>query len=205
MIEEIYRDDDFLVVNKPAGLLCVPGLSSSDNLFDRVKQQYPNARVVHRLDMATSGLVVFPLHYEAQKAMGRLFETRRVSKSYRAILHGVLTTSSGEVCLPLICDWEKRPKQKVCWRHGKLALTRFTVECVDVKKAETSVRLFPVTGRTHQLRVHMQALGHPIQGDALYSGAASEEISRLMLHAETLEFVQPLSQRPLTLQAPCSF
>ena len=206
MIEEIYRDADLLVVKKPAGLLCVPGLSSPDNLFDRVKSAYPNARVVHRLDMATSGLVIFALHYEAQKALNKLFETRSIGKCYKALLKGVMASSKGEICLPLLCDWDNRPKQKVCWQRGKPALTHFKVEHIDAGKQTTCVSLYPVTGRTHQLRVHMQALGHAILGDALYLSQESEhEFGRLMLHAETLSFRQPLSGTLLNLEAPCPF
>ncbi len=206
MISEIYRDADLLVVAKPAGLLCVPGLSSPDNLFDRVKRIHPNARVVHRLDMATSGLVIFALHYDAQKALGRLFETRSIRKRYKALISGVMTSAGGEVCLPLLCDWENRPRQKVCWQRGKNALTRFEVESVNRAERTTRVCLYPVTGRTHQLRVHMQALGHGILGDALYVGEESEKrFGRLMLHAESLGFRHPLSGAPLELHSPCPF
>lgn len=206
MIEEIYRDSDIMVVNKPEGLLCVPGLSSPDNLFDQVKKRYPNARVVHRLDMATSGLVLFALHYEAQKALSGLFERRRIKKSYQALLQGSLTSVAGEVCMPIICDWDKRPKQKICWHSGKSALTHFRVESVDAHGEKTRVRLYPITGRTHQLRIHMQALGYPILGDALYLHEQSEhEFGRLMLHAEQLIFEHPFSGVTLDLRAPCPF
>ncbi len=204
MIQEIYRDPDLLVVAKPPGLLCVPGLVSPDNLFDRVKQVQPNARVVHRLDMATSGLVIFALHYNAQKALGKLFESRRIHKCYKAVVDGIPDSTKGEICLPLLCDWENRPRQKICWREGKTALTRFEVEHINLGSQTTSVRLYPVTGRTHQLRVHMQAVGHAIRGDTLY-GPDSPVEQRLMLHAETLEFRQPLSGLELNLRAPCPF
>jgi tRNA pseudouridine32 synthase/23S rRNA pseudouridine746 synthase len=206
MLTEIYRDQDLVIVSKPSGLLCVPGLSSPDNLFDQVKETYPNARVVHRLDMATSGLVIFALHYEAQKALGRLFEHKHIHKRYKALVDGLMADAAGEVCLPIVCDWEKRPKQKVCWQTGKQALTRFRVEKVYTDSNYTRVTLHPVTGRTHQLRVHMHALGHGILGDALYLGEASQEQhGRLMLHAEHLAFQQPLSGKPLSIEAPCPF
>lgn len=206
MIDEIYRDTHIIAVNKPAGLLCVPGLSSPDNLFDRVKAKHPNARVVHRLDMATSGLVLFALGYEAQKALSGLFERRRIEKSYQALLQGSLRCVAGEVCMPIMTDWEKRPKQKICWHSGKSALTHFRVESTEVRSEITRVKLYPITGRTHQLRIHMQALGYPILGDALYLHEQSEkEFGRLMLHAERLVFEHPLSGDMLDLRAPCPF
>lgn len=206
MITEIYRDSDLLVVAKPAGLLCVPGLISPHNLFDQVKQTYPNARVVHRLDMATSGLVIFALNYNAQKALGKMFESRSIAKVYKALLHGILPASGGEVCLPLLCDWDNRPRQKICWHQGKAALTRFQVEDTNTTDQTTRVSLYPHTGRTHQLRVHMQAMGHAILGDALYlSEESAAAWGRLMLHAEKLRFRHPLSGKPLNLYAPCPF
>lgn len=205
MLEEIYRDDHLLVVNKPADLLCVPGLSSPDNLFDRAKALYPNARIVHRLDMGTSGLVIFALHYAAQKAMSSRFEKRQVAKSYAAVVNGVMASQAGEVSLPLVCDWENRPRQKVCWQTGKSALTRYKVLSADPQAERSRIALFPYTGRTHQLRVHMQSLGHTIVGDELYGKIAAGFPSRLMLHAERLEFAHPVTDEELRLTAPAPF
>lgn len=190
--EIVYADDTLLVVNKPAGLLTVPGRGpeKQDCLINRLLVPYPNARIVHRLDQATSGLVLIPLGYEAQKHLARQFEQRTVHKRYTAVVGGVVEADTGEVDLPLICDWPNRPRQKVDYTDGKKALTRYRVlqRGADV----TRVALEPVTGRSHQLRVHMQALGHPILGDNLYATpeylAASE---RLLLHATAIAFSHP--------------
>lgn len=203
-IDPVYEDEHLLIVNKPAGLLCVPGLSDPDNLHDRVLKHNPNARVVHRLDMATSGLVIFALNHPAQKAMGKLFENRKIHKEYIAVLYGILTASFGEIELPLICDWEKRPKQKVDWDKGKSAFTQY--ERIHINDESTRVILRPITGRTHQLRVHMLALGHPILGDNFYFLNGSDSISdRLHLHAWQLRFKHPISGTPLTIQCPPEF
>lgn len=163
MVHIVYQDPDLLVVDKPAKLLCVPGLSEPDNLFDRLVPDWPNLRVVHRLDMATSGLVVFALHYQAQRALSQLFERRQVHKQYAAVVHGRVGAQYGEIELPLSCDWPNRPRQQVDWLAGKKARTLFRV---DRRSTEHSfLQLFPITGRSHQLRVHCQALGHPIVGD----------------------------------------
>ncbi len=190
--EIVYADEALLVVNKPAGLLTVPGRGpeKQDCLINRLLPHYPNARIVHRLDQATSGLVLIPLGYEPQKHLARQFEQRQVHKRYIAVVGGRLAPDTGEVDLPLICDWPNRPRQKVDYTEGKSALTRFRV----VSRAAdcTRVELEPVTGRSHQLRVHMQALGHPILGDNLYASdaylAASE---RLLLHATSIAFTHP--------------
>lgn len=190
----LWRDDDFIVLNKPAGLLSVPGKAPEhkDSLILRVQRALPSARVVHRLDMATSGIIVMALHKEAQGKLGQQFERRQVTKHYRARVFGQMETDAGEVALPLRCDWPNRPKQMVCTEQGKSALTRFQV--VSRNANTTDVQLFPVTGRSHQLRVHMQQLGHPILGDRLYGTADSIAAApRLLLHAEFIAFRHPLT------------
>ena len=151
--EIIYADDTLLVVNKPAGLLTVPGRGpeKQDCLINRLLVPYPNARIVHRLDQATSGLVLIPLGYEAQKHLARQFEQRLVHKCYTAVVGGVMADEAGEVDLPLICDWPNRPRQKVDYTDGKAALTRYRV--LQRSAEATRVALEPVTGRSHQLRV----------------------------------------------------
>ncbi len=173
-IEIVYQDNDFVVANKPSGLLCVPGLSEPDNLFDRVKCQYANARVVHRLDMPTSGLVIFALHHEAQKQMGKLFELRQVRKTYSAKVYGELQALCGEIESPLICDWPNRPKQKIDWLSGKPASTFFEKQEYLSEENVTRIKLYPHSGRTHQLRVHMLQIGHPILGDQFYACEAAK-------------------------------
>ncbi|WP_045859993.1 RluA family pseudouridine synthase [Teredinibacter purpureus] len=199
-MEIVYQDDDLIVINKPSGLLTVPGLSSPENALDQLKSEYPNARVVHRLDMGTSGLVIFAKHYDAQRAMGKIFEQRKIKKRYTAIVNGIMSVKGGEIRSKLICDWDNRPKQKIDWLTGKPSLTHFDVLSTDTAKNCSRLALYPHTGRSHQLRVHMLQIHHVILGDPLYGCpdtiAAS---SRLLLHATQLEFEQPLSKKALNL------
>jgi tRNA pseudouridine32 synthase/23S rRNA pseudouridine746 synthase len=200
-----YVDDHLLVVMKPAGLLSVPGRGEDkqDCLLSRVRGRYPDALIVHRLDMATSGLLVLARNDAAHRALSRMFALRQVQKRYVALLAGRLEHASGIVDLPLITDWPNRPRQKVDVDLGKPSLTRYRLLSYD-RAADTSrVSLEPETGRSHQLRVHMQSLGHPILGDELYgSGAVA---SRLMLHAAALGFIHPMDQRPLSFVSEPEF
>lgn len=204
IIDIVYQDDDFIAVNKPAELLCVPGLSDPSNLFDQVKQTMPNARVVHRLDMSTSGLVLFALHHEAQKQLGKSFEHRQIKKSYVAIVSGIVQAECGDIESKLICDWPNRPKQKIDWLNGKPASTYFQVDHRDIEQQVTRMILKPHTGRTHQLRVHMQQIGHPIVGDRLYNIECSKA-KRMCLHAEQLVFKHPLTEQLIQLTANPNF
>lgn len=203
-VEVIYRDDDYAVINKPPGLLSVPGLVSPDNAFDQIASLYPNARIVHRLDMATSGLLVFALHYQAQKHLSKQFERRQVRKGYRALLQGLLMTNAGEIHSPLICDWPNRPKQKIDWLGGKPASTLFRLLVREPESNTSYVALTPLTGRSHQLRVHMLQLGHPIVGDSLYGNRQTRQPSRMYLHASELCF-HTESGLELELSCPPSF
>ena len=204
MIHIIHEDDDLVVVNKPSGLLCVPGLSDPNNLFDQVKDYNPNARTVHRLDMGTSGLVIFAKHYEAQKRTSKLFEKREVKKDYIARVNGLVRESFGEIQSPMICDWPNRPKQMIHWLNGKQAFTVYRV--LQRFSDSTLVKLFPHTGRTHQLRLHMLQIGHPILGDAFYHLAGSENLAeRLLLHARKLSFSHPFTKQSIKLEAPADF
>lgn len=204
----VYRDHDLLIVDKPPGLLTVPGRGpeKQDSAFTRVLEQYPGALVVHRLDMATSGLLMFALSREVQSYLGRLFSSRRVSKGYEAIVAGSPEADEGMVELPLIADWPNRPRQKVDCERGKPAVTRWQVVARDTSAGTTRLRLMPVTGRTHQLRVHMMAIGHPIAGDELYGGAVSAELAtRLMLHARRLSFPHPRHGEPTVVETSVPF
>ena len=203
-----YSDDDLLVVNKPHDLLTVPGRGplNQDCLISRLLQTHPNARIVHRLDYATSGLVIIPLSYEAQKSLSKQFQQRSTAKQYSAVVQGVIHEDSGHIDLPLICDWPNRPMQMVDFEHGKTAQTDFTVLSRDTNRNCTRVKLKPITGRSHQLRVHMLALGHPIWGDRFYAtGSALVASPRLLLHAETISFDHPASGDRITIAAPPSF
>jgi len=201
--ELIHRDGALLVANKPAGMLAVPGRGpdKQDCLSARIQKSFPDALIVHRLDMATSGLIVFARGEEMQRKLSRLFHDRKVHKRYVAIVEGRLD-EAGEIDLPLIADWPNRPKQKVDHAEGKHSLTRYRLLAYDAASDTSRVELEPVTGRTHQLRVHLADIGHPIVGDALYGGRASE---RLMLHASALSFVHPLNQQLLELRCESPF
>ncbi|MGH8053262.1 MAG: RluA family pseudouridine synthase [Stenotrophomonas sp.] len=187
-----YIDEALLVVEKPTGLLSVPGRlpELQDCLISRLQAVYPDALTVHRLDQVTSGLMLYARGKQMQIALSGQFEKRLVSKRYEAVLEGLLEGESGEVTLPLIGDWPNRPKQKVDVELGKPALTRWRVLARDFPAQRTRVELEPVTGRTHQLRVHMASLGHPIVGDALYDAAPAQ---RVHLHACRLAFTHPVT------------
>ena len=238
-LDLIYCDESLLVVNKPAGLLAVPGRGADkqDNMTSRVQSEFPDALIVHRLDMATSGLLVLARGMEIHRRISRLFRERLVVKHYVAVVAGKVKPANiqcspsltlpqggrgrlpllppglatphatcravdcvlsvegweggwGEIDLPLIGDWPNRPKQRVDSSIGKPSLTRYRLLAYDAHTNTSRLDLEPVTGRTHQLRVHMAAIGHPIAGDGLYGG---QEAERLMLHACSLGFAHPRS------------
>ena len=199
----VHLDDHLIALDKPAGLLSVPGKGAAlaDCLEARVRSRYPEALTVHRLDRDTSGLVVMALTPAAQRHLGLQFERRKLAKTYVAVVSGVVEADEGEIALPLIADWPNRPLQKVCFEHGKPALTRWRV--LERGPSSTRLQLEPHTGRSHQLRVHMKELGHPILGDPMYGEAAAAE--RLMLHAHTLELHHPADGQRLMLEAPVPF
>ena len=205
-LDIIYQDDHLVVLNKQSGILSVPGrlAEHQDCLQHRVMSVLPTATIVHRLDMATSGIIVMALNKAAHVDISRQFEKRQTQKSYLARIYGQLSETSGEVDLPLICDWPNRPKQKVDFEHGKKALTKYQL---IAQESETAlVELTPVTGRSHQLRVHMLSLGHPIIGDRLYAHDKALALSnRLQLHAKSLTLAHPVTKEILTFTAPCAF
>ena len=203
--ELIYCDSSLLVVNKPAGLLSVPGRGADkqDCLSSRLQQEFPDALVVHRLDMATSGLMVFARGAEIQSRLSQMFREREVGKRYVAVVAGKMESPTGEVNLPIVADWPKRPLRKIDAKHGKPSLTRYRSLAHDAESNISRVELEPVTGRTHQLRLHMTAIGHPILGDALYGNATSA--ARLLLHASMLSFAHPLSGELLNLVSVAPF
>jgi tRNA pseudouridine32 synthase/23S rRNA pseudouridine746 synthase len=198
-IEALYADATLLVFDKPGGLLAVPGRGADkqDCLSARVQARYPDALIVHRLDMATSGLMVMARGAAAQRALSQAFAARAVSKRYIAVVAGRLEAPPGEwgvIDLPIIVDWPNRPLRIVDHQHGKPSLTRWRVLGYEADCAATRVELEPVTGRSHQLRVHLRALGHPILGDALYAPPEVQaRAGRLLLHAAALGFAHPLT------------
>lgn len=191
----LLETDQFIVVAKPSGLLTVPGRGDdkADCLLSRVQAQFPDAMIVHRLDMSTSGIVVLARGPRYQRALSILFQDRRVAKRYEALVDGPWTgTPRGEIDLPLIADWPNRPKQKIDPLHGRPSLTRYRLLDSDAARGISRMALEPLTGRSHQLRIHMESAGHPIIGDELYGTVASrDKAPRLMLHACAIEFPHP--------------
>jgi tRNA pseudouridine32 synthase/23S rRNA pseudouridine746 synthase len=195
----IHLDAQLIVVDKPAGLLAVPGRHETDCMAARVQALWPDARVVHRLDMATSGLLLFARGDRAQRVLGQAFAARRVDKRYLAVVHGLPAADQGSVELPLAADWPNRPRQVVDAVKGKPALTHWRVLARDTATGTTRLELQPVTGRSHQLRVHLAAIGHAIVGDALYG--RRDGSARLLLHACALAFAHPASGEPLRFES----
>ncbi|MDO9482891.1 MAG: RluA family pseudouridine synthase [Hydrogenophaga sp.] len=213
----VHEDPHLLVLEKPAGLLAVPGKGpdKQDCLSTRAQTRWSDALVVHRLDMATSGLVVMARGIEAQRNLSLAFEERRVHKRYTAVVTGELVNPQPDngwntIDLPLAVDWVNRPRSKVCLETGKPSLTRWRLAeprtPAEHAGIATRVELEPVTGRTHQLRVHLQASGHPIVGDALYATPDQQALSkRLLLHADMLELPHPVTGQMLRFHSPCPF
>ena len=193
----VHADDALLVVDKPPGLLCVPGRAALafDALSLRAQACFPDALIVHRLDMATSGLVLFARGKIMQRLLSTAFAQRQVEKRYVAVVQGLLVEESGAIELPLSADWEHRPRQRVDPVHGKASLTHYRVIARDPLAQTTRLELQPVTGRSHQLRVHLHAIDHAIVGDPLYGNPlVAPAPARLLLHACSLRFTHPLSR-----------
>ena len=210
-IDLLYADDALLVLDKPSGLLAVPGRGADkqDCLVARVQARYPDALIVHRLDMATSGLVVMARGPAAQRALGKAFAAREVKKRYIAVVAGRLEAPPAgweTIDLPIIVDWPNRPRRMIDRQLGKPSLTRWRVLMHDEATRTTRVELEPVTGRSHQLRVHLRELGHPILGDALYAPPDVQALAgRLLLHACSLHFAHPLTGEGLVFEQPAPF
>jgi tRNA pseudouridine32 synthase/23S rRNA pseudouridine746 synthase len=199
----LHEDRDMVVVNKPGGLLSVPGRTPDlfDSVLSRVRETHPNAQAVHRLDLGTSGVLVVATRRKAEAALRVQFQDRLTRKVYLARVSGRVCEDQGRVDLPLVCDWPNRPRQMVCHTTGKPALTEFLVL---ERLAESSLLLLrPHTGRSHQLRVHMASLGHPIVGDNLYGDARQGD--HLLLHASQLGLYHPFSGEWTVFHAPCDF
>lgn len=207
----IYEDAHLLALNKPSGVLSVPGKGADKQAcaWHWALQQYPDALVVHRLDMATSGVLLFARSLECQRALGEAFSQRQVQKRYLAVVAPALPTRMGEwhsIDLPIGFDWEQRPLRKIDLECGKPSQTRYCALPQLPCTSSSRVALEPLTGRTHQLRVHLAAIGHPILGDALYAPPAVQALAaRLLLHAESLAFTHPVTGMPLTIQCAADF
>ena len=206
-LDLVYRDDYIAVVNKPSGLLSVPGNQPQyyDSAMSRVKEKYGFCEPAHRLDMATSGILLFALSKAADRELKRQFREREPKKCYQALVWGHVEQDHGVVELPLICDWENRPRQKICFERGKRAVTFYDV-LQRYPNNTTRVKLTPITGRSHQLRLHMLALGHPILGDKFYAHPQAKALSpRLCLHAESLQIQHPITGETMEFTAPVGF
>ncbi len=203
----VHADDALIAIDKPAGLLSVPGRGAdkADCAASRVQAQFADAQTVHRLDMATSGLLLFARGAAMQRALSVMFEAREVIKHYEAVVEGQVEHDAGEIALPLLADWPRRPRQQVDRLRGKPSLTLYRVLQRDAATHTTRLALQPLTGRTHQLRVHLLAIGHPIAGDALYATGAAPTAGRLMLHATRLELQHPLTSQALVLTSAAPF
>ncbi len=210
----VYEDADLLVLQKPPGLLCVPGRGpdKQDCLSARAQQHWPDALIVHRLDQATSGLVLMARHLDAQRRLSHAFAERQVHKRYQAVVKGLLGEVGeiggawNDIDLPIAADWERRPLRIIDHALGKPSLTRWRALTHDPATQTTRIELEPVTGRTHQLRVHLAAIGHPILGDALYADAATQaQAPRLLLHASDLAFAHPATGAWLALEWAANF
>jgi tRNA pseudouridine32 synthase / 23S rRNA pseudouridine746 synthase len=204
----IHEDESLLAVDKPAGVLAVPGRGADkqDCLASQVQVRWPDALVVHRLDMATSGLMLFARGPGLQRRLSIAFAARQVAKHYVAVVDGRMPAPRGCIELPLVADWPRRPLQRIDTVRGKPSRTDWQVLAVDEQAATTRLALQPLTGRTHQLRVHLAAIGHPILGDALYAPPLVQaRASRLLLHAGELSLAHPLSGLPLQLRCEAPF
>ena len=203
----LYQDAHIMVVNKPSGLLSVPGRlpAHQDSIMTRIQAQFPCAESVHRLAMATSGVLVVALTKEAERELKRQFREREPQKNYVARVWGHPTQDEGLIDLPLICDWPNRPKQKVCFEQGKPAQTAYRVLARD-DDGTARLLLTPITGRSHQLRVHLLAIGHPILGDGFYAPPQALALApRLLLHAQELRIVHPAFGTPMHFRCEAEF
>lgn len=210
-VQAVYEDDDLLVLAKPSGLLCVPGRGpdKQDCLSARAQQRWPGALIVHRLDQATSGLVLMARHLDAQRRLSQAFAESQVHKRYQAVVSGLMGKADDTwhtIDLPIAADWERRPLRVVDHAMGKPSITRWRAVAHDNQTSTTRVELEPLTGRTHQLRVHLAAVGHAIAGDALYADAATQALApRLLLHACHLAFDHPVTGETLSMQLAADF
>ena len=215
-IETIYEDEHLLIINKPSGLLSLSGKNplNKDSVHYRLAQQYPNATMVHRLDFGTSGVMVLALNKRINGHLTRQFQERTVEKTYTAILRGHIIKEEGKINIPITKDIENFPYQKICYTTGKESLSHYKVlEHINTPRS-TRVLFTPHTGRTHQLRIHSQAIGHPILGCDLYGdnvdntnkeGDSKTMAKRLLLHATTLNFTHPVNQERLLFKVDCPF
>lgn len=207
-VEILYEDEDILLVNKPHSLLTIPGKHplNKDCLHSRLLEHYPSASIIHRLDLDTSGLLIIALNKAANAHISRQFQQRQIEKTYTAVLFGHIKEDSGTISLPIARDWAHRPLQKICYDTGKASETHFTVlERLESMNA-TRVLFNPITGRSHQLRIHSREINHPILGCDMYATQEAFDMAeRLMLHATTIHFEHPVTGKRINGLCPCPF
>lgn len=204
----LHEDRDFLLINKPHRLLSVPGRHplNRDSVMARLQQDYPAASIVHRLDFDTSGIMVIPLNKAALSHISKQFQARHVVKHYTAVVEGLVAEETGRIDLPIAADPDNRPRYKICRKTGKPSVTEYRVLARDQMAGTTRIYLHPITGRSHQLRLHLQAIGHPILGCEFYADAATQQkASRLLLHATELQFVHPHTGETVKGYSPAPF
>ena len=207
-IEVLFQDENLLLISKPSGLLSLSGKSplNKDSVHFRLVQDFPTATLTHRLDFGTSGIMVVALNKSANSHITRQFQQRSITKSYKAVLHGHLKRVDGIIDLPIAKDSALFPRLKICPETGKSAVTHYHVESRLDAPAKSIVRFVPETGRTHQLRIHSQAIGHPILGCDLYGDENTQAMAdRLMLHAESLDFEHPITGDTISAVCPSPF
>lgn len=197
-IEVVYQCRDYLIVNKPSGLLSLSGKNprNRDSVHFRLTQQWPDALMVHRLDYGTSGLLIVALTKSFATQINQQFQAKQVIKEYQALVHGLVTNEEAEINAPIARDDANFPKMKVCNESGKPATTRYQVVARDAKTKTTRLKLMPLTGRTHQLRLHCAYVEHPIVGCDIYGYAADSAEGRLRLHAKSIAFLDPVTKQP---------
>lgn len=207
-VEILYQDDFLLVVNKPEFLLTVPGRApeNKDCVITRLQENFPDAVIIHRLDLDTSGLLIVPIKREAMSHIARQFQERKVSKRYEAIVWGKVEEKSGSIELPIKADWENRPKQIIDFENGKKALTHYHLLGFDEDTQQSRLSLNPITGRSHQLRIHCKEIGHPIIGCDMYAHEEALAASpRLLLHACEISFTHPITKKTLHISSLAPF
>lgn len=204
----LHVDADIIVIDKPSGLYTIPGRGpeNADSAITRLQLDYPEAIIIHRLDLDTSGLLVVPRTFRGRSTLSRQIRERTMQKVYEAIVWGLVADDSGSIDLPLERDMANRPRMKIDHVAGKSSLTHYSVIARDETRQRTHLRLTPVTGRQHQLRMHLASIGHPILGCDLYAHAAAyRAMPRLMLHATTLGFAHPASSAWFSISSPAPF
>ena len=204
-IRILQEDTEFLLIDKPTRLLSVPGRhpQNRDSVISRLEADYPGVSIVHRLDFDTSGVMVVPRNKKALSHISKQFQARTVSKHYTAVVAGLMEQDEGVIDLPIASD--DGPKYKICAATGKPSITEYEVLARDKVNATTRVFLHPITGRSHQLRLHLQAIGHPILGCEFYAGEFAKVADRLLLHATDLQFVHPLTGEAVFIESPADF